>query len=238
MNLPETGMPSRELAQLIEASPDPGSPDLAGKDLDDRERLRIRLVVETARVIREEGSEGFTLRRVAAACDTSTQMIYTLFGGKEGLVQALWEASFELLAVKCQRIPDELPPLRRLLRLAALYRRTALEDPVIYDALFGGPLSGFRSPHPRIPRRTVVFQRLVHCVEECMEAGSLESHDPHEVAEILWAVGHGVIDFEIAGYYENEDAGQKHYMRAQYAILRGFGARDLTPSSEPVPEIP
>lgn len=220
-------MQPSELARFIDRSRADREAALAEMDLEDRERLKIRLVMESARLIREDGAEGFSLRRVAEASSTSTQMIYTLFGGKKGLIRALWEASFELLAYKCRRIPDELSPLQRLLKVGEIYRQTALEDPVIYDALFGGPVSGFRPPDPEIPRRTEVFRMIVDCVRECMETGLLEADDPDDVAEILWAVAHGVIDFEIAGYYDNEGEGRKHFMTAQRAVLRGFGGEDV-----------
>lgn len=229
-------MEPEELARLIDRKKsEPSEVDLEALDLGDRERLRLRLLMESARLIREEGGDSFSLRRIAEASETSTQMIYTLFGGKEGLIEALWEGSSELLAVKCREIPDDAPPLQRLVELGLTYRETALEDPVIYDALFGGPVSGFRPPGPEAKRRTKVFRMLVDCVEDCIEAGVLEAEDPRPVAETLWAVAHGVIDFQIAGYYGTEEEGRKRFVTAQQAVLRGFGVRDFSAVEAPAP---
>ncbi len=230
-------MEPEKLARLIDRKKSVDAPevDLDALDLDDRERLRLRLLMESARLIREEGAEAFSLRRIAEASETSTQMIYTLFGGKEGLIEALWEGSSELLALKCREIPDDAPPLERLIELGLTYRETALEDPVIYDALFGGPVSGFRPPGPEAKRRTRVFRMLVDCVEDCIGEDVLEADDPRPVAETLWAVAHGVIDFQIAGYYETEKEGRERFITAQRAVLRGFGVRDFPVLDDPVP---
>lgn len=223
-------MEADQLARLIDRTDAEDQVDLEQFDLGDRERLRIRLLVESSRLIRDEGPEAFSLRRIAEASNTSTQMIYTLFGGKDGLSHALWEAGAELLALKCDEIPDEAPPLERLYALGRTYRQTALDDPVIYDAMFGSPMggSGFRPPEPQAKRRTRVFRMLVECVEECIEEGVLEAEDPRHVADTFWAVAHGVIDFEIAGYYETEEEGREHFRTAHRALLRGFGAEDVT----------
>ncbi|KEQ53887.1 TetR/AcrR family transcriptional regulator [Sphingobium chlorophenolicum] len=56
--------------------------------------MRAVLLGAAAVLLSEEGPSALTVRRVADAVNASTKMIYTHFGGKDGLFDALYLHSF------------------------------------------------------------------------------------------------------------------------------------------------
>ncbi|MGW3345240.1 TetR/AcrR family transcriptional regulator [Nonomuraea rubra] len=59
--------------------------------------LRQDLLDAALRILREQGAPSLTLRRVADAAATSTMGIYTCFGSRAGLLEAIYEHGFHLL---------------------------------------------------------------------------------------------------------------------------------------------
>src|SRR5437763_6868167 len=91
----------------------------AAADLD----LRRRQVLEAAaRVLAEDGPHGLSLRRIAADAGGSTQIVYTLFGGKPGLADALYAEGFRRLSQAMVSALAAAPPPGSPERLVALGR--------------------------------------------------------------------------------------------------------------------
>ena len=98
---------------------------------------RATLLAAAARVLSEEGPSALTVRRVADSVNASTKMIYTHFGGKDGLLDALYLHSFAGLTHAFQAQSGELDPVLRLDNMVTAYRAFALSEPALYNVMFG-----------------------------------------------------------------------------------------------------
>jgi AcrR family transcriptional regulator len=77
------------------------------------DELTRQLIDEGARLLAEQGPAGLSLRKLAAAVGTSTMTVYTRFGGKEGLLAAMYREGFGALASECALLPrHRLTPSR------------------------------------------------------------------------------------------------------------------------------
>src|SRR4051812_15130775 len=59
--------------------------------------VRLALLDAAGELLLAEGAEGMTTRRLAAMAGTTTQAIYTEFGGKEGIARAMYREGFARL---------------------------------------------------------------------------------------------------------------------------------------------
>src|SRR5579862_2721138 len=96
---------------------------------------RKRLLAAGLGVLRDEGPAALRVRRVAAEAGCSTMAIYTWFGGKDGLVEAMWLDGFGGLRGVLSAVPSEGPPRRRSVRVMEAYRRWALDHPTQYQLM-------------------------------------------------------------------------------------------------------
>jgi AcrR family transcriptional regulator len=180
-------------------------------DLDAPDRRREVLEV-AARILAEDGPHGLSLRRVAAAAGASTQIVYTLFGGKPGLADALYTEGFQRLGAAMDRaLAGAAQPgdPERLLVLGRAYRSFAAAEPAFFSVMFGRSIPGFTArPATRAACRALTFGRVVEATRECVQAGALVAADPEELARACWAVTHGVAALEAAGLLgaDNADA--------------------------------
>src|SRR5471032_1987344 len=104
--------------------------------------LRVAMLDAAGALLHSEGPQALTTRRLADAVGTSTQAIYTLFGGKEGIVRAMYREGFDRLEQCLADVPDADAPAY-LLGLGRAYRTAALRSPHYYDVMFGRPVPEF-----------------------------------------------------------------------------------------------
>ena len=185
--------------------------------------LRVALLDAAGALLHDKGPQALTTRRLADAVGTSTQAIYTLFGGKEGIVRAMYREGFDRLEQCLADVPVSAEPPDYLLGLGRAYRTAALRSPHYYDVMFGRPVPEFE-PRPDDLERSLATQRvLTGGIVRCIESGMLRADaDPAEVAAFLWAVAHGLVSLELTGHLdlgepEGDSAVYDGYLMASVA---------------------
>lgn len=153
---------------------------------------KARLVHLARELVRAEGMAALNLRKLAERGDTSTQAIYTLFGGKGGLILALygnWVSDMEKRLAEAAKTAS----LEELLwQTASIYREHAFSDPQLF-------LAGAASADIfEMMRASHAFMLLVSFIEAGVKSGRFrEVQDPIVTAQSLWAAVHGAVLFEM-----------------------------------------
>lgn len=186
-----------------------------------RQALNQAILDAATRLLVEDGLRGLSMRRVAAAVGCSTTVLYTRFGGKSGLLEALWQEGFDRLWHAEERALDAPDPLARLAALGAAYRQHALDNPDYYRVMFGGVIPEFQPSAPAVDRGRRTFQVLVDAVQACIDASIFRREEPESIALVLWATVHGVVSLELAGALVEAER-QPVFERAMRAVAMGF----------------
>ncbi|WP_433515761.1 TetR/AcrR family transcriptional regulator [Nonomuraea sp. CA-143628] len=153
--------------------------------------LRGDLLAAAVRVLREQGAPQLTLRRVAEEARTSTMGIYTCFGGRAGLLAAIYQYGFDVLQeVLLRSLDGQAEPFERIMAVAYGYREFALADPALFALMFERPLPDF-DPSPEL--RQDALGRTFSLLTEIM-AGSEE---PTRMAYLVWTTIHGLVSIEL-----------------------------------------
>lgn len=165
--------------------------------------LRIAMLDAAGALLHAEGPQALTTRRLADAVGTSTQAIYTLFGGKEGIVRAMYLEGFDRLRQRLTAVDPAEEPAQYLLDLGRAYRTAALLSPHYYDVMFGRPVPEFEPSADDVDRSRSTQRVLTDGITRCIDAGMLRADsDPEEIAAFLWATAHGVVSLELTGHLE------------------------------------
>lgn len=156
-------------------------------------QVQQRLLAVTAELVDREGPARVTLRDVAAAADTSTTAIYSLFGGKAQLLKAAVDHGFRSFGESQREAATG-----GLKNLGRAYRVWALEHPALYRLMFGGALAAYVdcSPTPEVASDSML--PLVEAVTAAQAVGVLRIEDPATVATAIWGQVHGLVGLELA----------------------------------------
>ncbi|MFG1962626.1 TetR/AcrR family transcriptional regulator [Nonomuraea sp. NPDC049028] len=187
--------------------------------------LRGDLLAAAMRVLREHGAAHLTLRRVADEARTSTMGIYTCFGGRAGLLEAVYRYGFDVLReALLSSLDGHSQPYERIMAVACGYREFALADPALYALMFERPLPDF-DPSPEL--RQDALGRTFSLLTEAM-AGLAE---PTRMAYLVWTTIHGLVSIELTcslrsplpGWFlDSREEGARVLADGVSALLRGL----------------
>ncbi len=185
-----------------------------------QESLRRTLLDAASALLLGEGPGALTMRRVAGAVGCSTTVLYTMFGGKDGLADALYREGFERLRRRLEAADNDPDPLGRLRGLADAYRDNALAERGYYGVMFQQAIPGFRPSAESLRVAGASLQVLARAVGEAMAAQALAPGDPQRVAEVLWAAVHGAVSLDLAGHFPDpQQALDRFRTLASAAVL-------------------
>lgn len=191
-----------------------------------RATLRQGMLDAATRLLTEEGPAAMTVRRVADAVNCSTTLLYSLFGGKDGLANELYLEGFARLKEEFRSASEQaaarkedmsrLAPLRLHARV---YHEYARRNPSYYMVMFGDAIAGFVPPVESRKQAWESFEVLIDAFDACMKNGALPPSNPTAAARLLWAAMHGAISLELKGYYLKTEHAGELYNAAVNAVL-------------------
>ncbi|KOV80332.1 TetR/AcrR family transcriptional regulator [Nocardia sp. NRRL S-836] len=160
------------------------------------EALRRRLLERAGELLSTGGPDAVSLRRIATDVNTSTTAVYSLFGGKPALLEALHDEAFNRFGASLAAVPITDDPAEDLLRIGLAYRRSALEDPQFYSVLYSKVVEPTREMS-RAAGRT--FAPVRNAVRRAIELGVYRDEDPEQIAMSMWGLAHGLVSLELNG---------------------------------------
>ena len=178
------------------------------------------LVVAALALLEAEGLASLTVRAVASRAEVAPMGVYSRFGSKDGLLEALFVHGFHELEAAIEPPPSP-SPISRLREGCAGYRQFAIDNPQLYHLMFEQMMLLELSLESREAAKRS-FMILVDRVQDAMNSGDLTNGDSTEVAQELWSAMHGAVSLEIAGVHFAQDRAA-NFAAMINALIRGLG---------------
>ena len=179
------------------------------------------LLDAAARLLETEGPEALSVRRIACEAGVAPMGVYSRFGGKSGVVEALFRAGFDQLRDRLLAVGGS-DGVEALAAGCDEYRRFALERPAVYAVMFDRMI-GDAPPIECKLHAADAFNVVVGAVQRGQATGRIVEGDPVELAQRVWSCCHGAVSLELRGmgFVEDRDA---HYQALVATVLRGLAA--------------
>ncbi len=174
-----------------------------------------------------DGFDGISVRRLADAVGVSRQVVYTHFGGMNGLLDALHERLSRRLTEAMDAVDATPGTTEYLLAGAAGYRHAARRWPELYQLVFERPVPDYVVGTDTAAASVRSFEPIV-----TMSGDWLRTHGQPDATRInaidlarsMWSSLHGFIVLERVGF-ATEPETDRLSQRAIEALLRGWTAR-------------
>ena len=160
-----------------------------------------RALVETAvQMIQDEGVQALTLRGVGSRLGVSRTALYRHFDDKEALLARVAAEGFKafhdaLAAATARARASHADPMRAM---SAAYIHFARVNPSHYQTMFSGVLTDWTG-YPDLRRHAeAAFNVLLDAVRAGQQEGRIGPGNPVELAEITWAMSHGIATLGMA----------------------------------------
>ncbi len=159
---------------------------------------RSAILAAALAILQREGGGALTVRSVAATAGCSTTGVYTWFGGKRGLIEAIFMDGFENFGAALNVARRAAPADQPLAGVAEAYRSWALANPTQYMVMFGRAVPDYEPSEHASAVAMATFDDLVESTSATMSTVGLVG-TPVDIAHHLWAGIHGYVSLELAG---------------------------------------
>lgn len=206
---------------------------LFGEMTSTQRSVRDQMLQAAVDLLDEHGPDALQTRKVAGAAGTSTMAVYTHFGGMRELIAAVAEEGLRQFDAALT-VPETDDPVADLMSVGAAYRRYAIERPHMYRLMFGSTSAhGINAPTgnvltlslAEIEQHEPSFAHVVRAVHRCMLAGRITAPSADDDASVVataaqfWAIIHGYVMLELAGFYGDDGSALIPVLAAMTANL-------------------
>ncbi|HEY3683946.1 MAG TPA: TetR/AcrR family transcriptional regulator [Streptosporangiaceae bacterium] len=193
------------------------------------QELRGELATAAVGLLAAGGSAAVTTRAVASEAGSSIAAVHELFGGKAGLVRAVFAAGFARLAAELAELPPAADPEAGVLDLALAMRSFARREPHLYEVMFARPFAEFRPGAADARAADAIYAIVVGRVAAVLGADRPKGA-AKDAAIGLFATVQGLVGLEAAGLLGSGPASaDRRFRHTVIAALRGFAAASPQP---------
>ncbi|NUW03421.1 TetR-like C-terminal domain-containing protein [Streptomyces sp. CAI 127] len=193
-----------------------------GRPRTNDEAVKERLVECATEMLATLPRESVSVRAVAAAAGASTTAVYSLFGGKDGLIGAVRARAVAGLFGDVSAVRVSADPLADLYALAVAYRRWGCGHRHLYTMLFGG-VQAF-DPSGEVGAGDPI-RPLLAAIDRALTASVLAG-DATAIALSVWGTLHGLVTLELAGALDAVTADAAFHSSI-HATLRGWATPEV-----------
>lgn len=187
------------------------------------ENLRQRLLKKAAERLSAHGPEALSLRRLATEVGTSTTAVYSLFGGKPGLLRELYVEGFRRLGDRMEQVTSTDDAEEDLVAMGHAYRESALTNRNFYSIMFNNVVPDFE---PDEDAKLVALRSIAPlegAIRRALREGALVAKSDQELVYTGWALVHGLVSLELNGSTPADPkAAESRYDRALRGTIAGW----------------
>lgn len=171
-----------------------------GRPREHDEQTRTALTAAAERLVAAGGPDALSVRAAAQAAGTTTRAVYSLFGSKDGLVDALAQRAFELLSAGLDELPETDDPGADLVEVGvAVFRRFVKEHPSLFRIAFQRIVPGLRGGPELTETRRRALARLEARIQRVEHAGLLGGKSVRDATVEFNAMCEGLANAELRG---------------------------------------
>jgi AcrR family transcriptional regulator len=186
------------------------------------DELRGRLLDGALQLVEQGGVAALTTRAVAASADSSMSAVHELFGGKPGLIRAMFVEGFARLAADYRALPVTDDAQADVMALTLAFRQFAVTNRQLFDVMFSRPFAEFEPDLDDMQAAADVHRVVMRRITALL--GSHTSRAVrHDVALSITAVMQGLAHMELAGILGSHAASiERRWRQTVAATVRGL----------------
>ena len=161
-----------------------------------KEEIKKHILSTAWQMVKEDGWEAVSIRKIADAIEYSAPVIYDHFENKEALLWEFAKEGFRILSKKIQRAKDTSDePKEQLKAMADAYWNFAFKNKEFYQLMFGIGMPGCEIEKcfpERLGFRSLVMEPITSIISE----GTNSHANPCLKYYTFWSILHGLISMK------------------------------------------
>jgi AcrR family transcriptional regulator len=170
---------------------------IAERRLRQKEEVRSKILDTAWQMVKDEGWQSLSIRKIADAIEYSVPVIYDHFESKEAILFEFARDAFRLLSKKIRQAKEKSDdPAEQLRAIANAYWNFALKNSHYYQLMFGLGMPGCEIAKC-FPERSEFRKLVVEPIEAMVEKSKQPSSDVCLKYHTFWSILHGLISIKM-----------------------------------------
>jgi len=172
-----------------------------------REKEEVRSTILTAgwRLVKEEGWESLSIRKIADAIEYSIPVIYDHFENKEAILEEFGKEGFKVLTKKLKKAKEKhQQPAEQLKAIAEAYWDFAMKNTEHYQLMYGVGMACCEGEHC-MSEQTEFRELIAEPISELISKGKHPQANPCLKYHTFWSIMHGLISIRMTNRSDVSD---------------------------------
>lgn len=178
---------------------------IAERRLRQKEEIRASILATAWQLVKDEGWQSLSIRKIAEAIEYSVPVIYDHFENKEAILLQFGKDGFGLLIKKMQQAKKKsTDPAEQLKAIADAYWNFAYKNKEYYQLMFGLGIACCETDKC-IPEKSAFRELVMEPINAILAKNSKKDVNACLKYHTYWSVIHGLISIKMISYSEIAD---------------------------------
>ncbi len=185
-----------------------------------KEETRCNILDAALQIVKEEGWQALSMRKIADAIEYTAPVIYEYFANKDAILGELVRKGFVILAKDIQEAKDKHRlPAKQLEAMWLAYWNFAFKNKELYQVMFGVTISCDCQQIKSMSEAGVPASLFSEAIGELMNIEDLDSDVICTKYYTFWSVVHGLVSINLLSRGFSEDVNRQVLKEAISGII-------------------
>ena len=188
-----------------------------------KEETRINILDAALQIVKEEGWQALSMRKIADVIEYTAPIIYEYFSNKEAILLELTRKGYLKLSKQLQEAKDEhTSPADQLEAMWLAYWNFAFDNKELYQGMFGITTNCSCEMVNKLPEAEMPWDIISSSIGELMGISDMDSDIICTKYYTFWSVVHGLVSINLLSRGSSDDINRQVLRDAITGIIRSI----------------
>ncbi len=164
-----------------------------------KEELRTLILEEAWEIVKAEGWQALSIRKIADAIEYSVPVVYSHFENKEAILMEFTRQGFRQLNKKLKKAMTSVKdPFQQVELMAKAYRDFAFRQKEYYQIMFGLGIPACDKVN-EVEEIKIMSDMFIEVIENSLTNGTNKKADKFLKFHTFWSILHGIVSIQMVG---------------------------------------
>ncbi|TSD63300.1 TetR/AcrR family transcriptional regulator [Inquilinus sp. KBS0705] len=188
-----------------------------------KEETRINILDAALQIVKEEGWQALSMRKIADVIEYTAPIIYEYFANKEAILLELTRKGFLLLSKDLEEAKSHHRlPAKQLEAMWLAYWNFAFANKQLYQVMFGVSTNCCCELVNSLPEADLPWDQFTGVIGQLMNISDMESEVICTKYYTFWSVVHGLVSINLLNRGNTDDINKQVLRDAITGIIRSI----------------
>ncbi|MEO7216077.1 TetR/AcrR family transcriptional regulator [Mucilaginibacter sp.] len=188
-----------------------------------KEETRSSILDAALRIVKEEGWQALSMRKIADVIEYTAPIIYEYFANKEAILLELTRMGYLKLAKELEEVKSQnTNPADQLEVMWLAYWNFAFANKEIYQGMFGITTSCACDMVNKLPEAELPWDIISASIGELMKIDDMDSEIICTKYYTFWSIVHGLVSINLLDRGNSDDINRQVLRDAITGIIRSI----------------